>query len=84
MPLHETGLGITLSYMLHEGDSQDTIVLLHGLGANKRSFKEITDYPSLTGHSILAMDHVGHGDSSSPKDFSYSMRDMAEHVKKTR
>ena len=82
MPKLETGPGIKLSYTLHSGDSSDTIVLLHGLGANKETFKEITNYPDLTGHSILAMDHVGHGDSSSPEEFSYTMMEMAEHVKK--
>ena len=72
MPALETGSGIKLSYTLHSGDSPDTIVLLHGLGANKETFKDIINYPELAEKSILAMDHVGHGDSSSPEDFSYT------------
>ena len=40
MPIFETGPGIKLSYNLHSGDSSDKIVLLHGLGANKETFKE--------------------------------------------
>lgn len=82
MPIFETGPGIKLSYNLHSGDSSDKIVLLHGLGANKETFKEIINYPDLTDHTILSMDHVGHGDSSSPEEFSYTMIEMAEHVKK--
>jgi pimeloyl-ACP methyl ester carboxylesterase len=82
MPTFETGPGIKLSYTLHLGDFPDTIVLLHGLGANKETFKEIVNYPELAEKSILAVDHVGHGDSSSPEDFSYTMLEMAEHVKK--
>ncbi len=82
MPEIETGQGIKLSYTLHQGDFPDTIVLLHGLGDSKEKFKDVVNYPQLTGHNILAMDHVGHGESSSPNDFSYTMKDMADHVKK--
>ena len=81
MPTLETGQGIKLSYSLHQGDLPDTIVLLHGLGADKETFKDITNYAELAEYNILAMDHVGHGDSSSPEDFSYTMKDMANHVK---
>ncbi len=82
MPTLKTGQGIKLSYSLHQGDLPDTIALLHGLGADKETFKDITNYAELAEYNILAMDHVGHGDSSSPENFSYTMRDMAEHVKK--
>lgn len=82
MPKLETDQGITLSYSYHTGEKPDTIILLHGLGASKKVFRKITGYTKLAGYNILTMDHVGHGDSSSPHDFSYSMREMAEHVKR--
>ena len=82
MPTLETGQGIKLSYTLHSGNLSDTIVLLHGLGDSRDTFKDITNYPELAEYNILSMDHVGHGDSSSPEGFSYTMREMAEHVKK--
>lgn len=81
MPELKTRDGVKLSYYHHDGGKSETIVLLHGLGASKETFSDIINYPELLEYNILSMDHVGHGDSSTPEEFSYSMKDMAEHVK---
>lgn len=81
MPELETREGINISYSYHKGTKSENIVLLHGLGASKETFSEILTYPELLEYNIISMDHVGHGNSSTPEDFSFSMSDMAEHVK---
>ena len=42
-------------------------------GASNELRESIFEYPELTGCSILFMDLIGHGDSSAPTNFFYSM-----------
>lgn len=81
MPELDTGGNVTISYSLHRGTRMETIVFLHGLGSSLDNYMDVFNYPELTGYNILLLDHVGHGDSSTPDDFSYSMREMGEHLK---
>ena len=68
---------------LHNSESVDgdTIVLIHGFGANKdnwtRLANELTDQ-----FNIYAIDLPGHGDSSKPLDLGYRFEDQVSHVSK--
>ncbi len=81
MPEFETREEIKIAYTHHKGQRSENIVLLHGLGASKETFSDILNYPALVEYNIIVMDHVGHGDSSTPEGFSFSMKAMAEHVR---
>jgi len=70
--------GITLSYVLSEGELEETILLIHGLGSSKKYLLPALDYPELASYNLLIPDLVGHGDSSTPKNFSFSMDDQAK------
>jgi pimeloyl-ACP methyl ester carboxylesterase len=70
--------GITLSYVLSEGERAETILFIHGLGLSKKYLLPVLDYPELASYNVLIPDLVGHGDSSTPKNFSFSMDDQAK------
>ena len=70
--------GVTLSYVLSEGESEETILFIHGMNCSKKYLLPILDYPELASYNVLIPDLVGHGDSSTPKNFSFSMDDQAE------
>ncbi len=57
----------------------DTIVMIHGFGANKdnwtRLAKHLTD-----DFNVFAIDLPGHGDSSKPLDIGYHLEDQAGYV----
>lgn len=55
----------------------ELIVFLHGLGCTKESFSDAWEVESLQAYSLLSIDFLGHGESSKPQDFSYSMEDHA-------
>lgn len=62
-----------------------TVVLLHGLGGDLSSWKNLVDYLSLQGFNCLSIDLRGHGFSSRPKgiekySFSRLAHDVAEIV----
>jgi pimeloyl-ACP methyl ester carboxylesterase len=70
-----------LSIKLKNG-SREFIVFIHGLGCTKESFDTLWNYTELFKHfSLLTFDLAGFGDSSRPKDFSYTMEDQAEICK---
>jgi len=57
----------------------DTIVMVHGFGANKDNWTRLADY--LTGEfNVVAVDLPGHGDSSKPLDLGYTVPEQAEHL----
>jgi len=70
--------GISLSYFLSEGAKKLTVVFLHGLGSSKECFHKALLNESLLSYHLLFVDLVGHGRSSSPKDFSYSLQAQAD------
>jgi pimeloyl-ACP methyl ester carboxylesterase len=71
-------LGVTLSYVLSEGEKEETILYIHGLGGSKKYLLPVLDYPELASYNVLIPDLVGHGNSSTPKNFSFSMDDQAK------
>lgn len=69
---------ITISYYQSCGESNLTLLFIHGLGSSKEDFFSIFAYRDLTANNILIPDLVGHGDSSRPSNFSYLMADQAD------
>ncbi len=70
-----------LSIKFKEG-SENLIIFIHGLGCAKESFDDLWDFTGLfEGFSLLTFDLLGFGDSSRPKEFSYTMQDQAEICK---
>jgi pimeloyl-ACP methyl ester carboxylesterase len=59
-----------------------SILFIHGLGCSKDSFKDVWDFSGFRNFRILCVDLLGFGDSSKPKDFSYTLKEHAEVCKK--
>jgi pimeloyl-ACP methyl ester carboxylesterase len=66
---------------LHRKSGADCVLFIHGLGCSKESFRDAFDFhwpdDSL---SLLAFDLVGHGNSSKPADYTYTLEQQAEIV----
>ncbi|PTB93549.1 alpha/beta hydrolase [Marinobacter sp. B9-2] len=65
----------------HQTVNGDTIVMIHGFGANK------DNWTRLAGHltddfNVYAIDLPGHGESSKPLDIGYRLEDQARYVAK--
>lgn len=59
------------------------LLMLHGIGCAKEAFGAVFEDSELSEHfSLLALDFVGHGGSSKPETFSYSLADQAGVVAK--
>jgi pimeloyl-ACP methyl ester carboxylesterase len=61
----------------HRSAGSDLIFFIHGLGCSKESFEDVFGLSQFTDFQLLAVDLVGYGDSSKPRDFTYSMEDQA-------
>ncbi len=58
-------------YVYLEGGAGEPLLLLHGFGANKDNFTDVSFF--LTGHyRVIAPDHIGFGESSRPPDAPYT------------
>ncbi|NHJ46979.1 MAG: alpha/beta hydrolase [Asgard group archaeon] len=68
---------IKISYILSDGAKNITVVFIHGLGSSKFDFLHSFDYEKLCAYNLLVVDMVGHGNSSTPEDFSYTIDDQA-------
>lgn len=71
---------MTIAYLSNEEPVEgETIVLVHGFGANKdnwtRLARELTD-----GFNVYAIDLPGHGDSSKALDLGYRFEDQVAHL----
>ena len=53
------------------------LLLLHGLGCSKESFRDIWFRDEFSDYSIMSLDFLGFGDSSKSDKFSYKMEDQA-------
>lgn len=62
---------------IHRQRSKDLILFLHGIACTKNGFRHLYDDPLFEEYSLLFYDMVGHGGSSKPDDFSYTMEDQA-------
>jgi len=67
-------------HILSRSGADETIVFLHGLGCSTESFSGIWDRADLGLYSVLCIDLLGHGKSSSPNHFGYSISDHARSV----
>ncbi len=56
----------------------ETILLFHGLGCSKDSFRDIWSHQDFEDYSIFALDYLGFGASSKPEGFSYCLEDHAQ------
>jgi pimeloyl-ACP methyl ester carboxylesterase len=54
---------------------EETVLLLHGLGCSKESFRNIWFRGELLDYSIISLDLIGFGKSSKADNFSYKMED---------
>lgn len=71
---------LNITYLRNsEANKGDTIVLVHGFGANKdnwtRMARELTD-----DFNVYAIDLPGHGESSKPLDLGYRLEEQVEHL----
>jgi len=55
----------------------EMLLLLHGLGCSKESFRDIWFRDEFSNYSIMSLDFLGFGDSSKSDKFSYKMEDQA-------
>lgn len=74
--------GLDIAYLKNEEPvTGDTIVMIHGFGANKdnwtRLAKELTDE-----FNVYAIDLPGHGDSSKPLDIGYHFTEQTVRLEK--
>ena len=72
---------VVISYLFSEGPKDLTVLFLHGLGSSKSCFLEAFNFEELKSYKLLLPDLIGHGHSSTPKDFSYSMQEQATCLK---
>lgn len=80
---YRTGRFDETSFAYLEGpksEGQETIFLLHGFSANKYNWLRFAGHLSSDYH-IIALDLMGHGDTSAPMTASYSIVEQVEYVK---
>lgn len=70
---------LEIAYRLKDG--KETLLFIHGLGCSKEDYNLAYKYLENKDYSIITFDLPGFGNSSKPKNFSYSMQDQAEVVK---
>jgi len=73
--------GLLISCLFRKG-GKEPVVFVHGLGDSKESFREAFRREEFRSFTVLAADLVGFGDSDKSVDFSYSMKDQAEILRK--
>lgn len=67
------------NYAYLEGGQGETLMLLHGFGANKDTFARTSRY--LTSHyRVVVPDHIGFGESDHPAEADYSPNAQAERL----
>lgn len=71
---------IGISANVRKVETKKWIICLHGLQSNKRLFKWILEEEFFQPYSILALDLIGFGKSTSPADFSYTLEDQAQVI----
>ena len=66
----------SIEYFFRQGD-KETIVLIHGLGGAKENYYEACKSDALNGHTLIAFDNPGTGNSTYYEDFVLSVDDLA-------
>ena len=70
--------GMKIKYLT--GGQGETLLLIHGFGANKDNWTRVAKY--LTPHfKVIALDLVGFGESARPKGIKYSITEQMERVR---
>lgn len=84
--MSETG-GESFDYQGHRvayrswGSGGRTLVLIHGLLMNNLMFARLAPELAASGHRVVCIDLLGHGESDKPEDYSlYSMTAFADQV----
>lgn len=70
--------GLTYVYLESENTDADTLVLLHGFGADKDNFTESAPY--LKDFHLIVPDHIGFGESSKPNPADYTPTAQAKRL----
>ncbi|PCM44494.1 alpha/beta fold hydrolase [Marinobacter sp. ANT_B65] len=71
---------LNIAYLRNsEMNNGDTVVLVHGFGANKDNWTRIARELS-DDFNIYAIDLPGHGESSKPLDLGYKLEDQVRHL----
>jgi pimeloyl-ACP methyl ester carboxylesterase len=70
--------GLTVPYL--EGGKGKPVVFVHGLGGQAQDWAPLLPELVRSGFHVLAMDLPGFGESSRPRDRSYSIREQASFV----
>ena len=71
---------MTIAYLMNEEKVDgDTIVMVHGFGANKDNWTRLAKELSEE-FNIYAIDLPGHGDSSKPLDIEYHLDDQTRYL----
>jgi len=63
----------------HQTVNGDTIVMIHGFGANKDNWTRLASHLT-DDFNVYAIDLPGHGESSKPLDIGYRLEDQAGYV----
>ena len=71
--------GINITYRYHKGESQTTILLLHGWGGSLNSFRSLENHLVKNNFSVITLDFPGFGGSDLPK-FDWSLDDYVKVV----
>ncbi|RLD78603.1 MAG: hypothetical protein DRJ10_10060, partial [Bacteroidetes bacterium] len=66
----------------YQPTSSELVIFFHGLGCSGDSFRNIHDHDYFPDKSLLILDHIGFGNSSTPEDFSYTMEEQAQIIEK--
>ena len=74
--IEHDGINLKVATTYRRRDDE-TLLLLHGLGCSRESFKDIWSCNELSGYSILTLDLIGFGQSSKSERFSYKLEDHA-------
>ena len=70
--------GLTYVYLESENTDAETLVLLHGFGADKDNFTESAPY--LKDFHLIVPDHIGFGESSKPNPADYTPTAQAKRL----
>jgi len=71
---------LTIAYLHNsEMNDGDTIVMVHGFGANKDNWVRLADQLT-SDFNIIAIDLPGHGESSKPLDIGYSLEEQTSRL----
>lgn len=76
----EVSLANGLTYVYLEGGRGETLLLLHGFGANKDNFTRIAKHLTPR-YRVIVPDHIGFGESSKPPQADYAPRAQAERLR---